>query len=129
MGLRPARGVPRPPPVYSIAVEAMIHIEKSPGPRDGTTSRRSAARWTCRGSRVLVGGMALAAAGLAACTTGGRVNGRAEGRAPRVGRDPVPAVHLIENHSSALLLWRRAGVRNRILVHLDGHADLDWLPD
>ncbi|MBZ5641045.1 MAG: tetratricopeptide repeat protein [Acidobacteriia bacterium] len=78
---------------------------------------------------MLVGGMALAAAGLAACTTGGRVNGRAEGRAPRVGRDPVPAVHLIENHSSALLLWRRAGVRNRILVHLDGHADLDWLPD
>jgi len=47
----------------------------------------------------------------------------------RVGIDPVPAVHLLENHSAALIVWRRAGVRDRILVHLDGHADLDWLPD
>jgi len=47
----------------------------------------------------------------------------------RVGIDPVPAVHLFENHSSSLIAWRRAGVRDRILVHLDGHADLDWLPD
>lgn len=47
----------------------------------------------------------------------------------RVGIDPIPAVHLFENHSSSLIVWRRAGVRDRILVHLDGHADLDWLPD
>jgi tetratricopeptide (TPR) repeat protein len=47
----------------------------------------------------------------------------------RVGIDPVPAVHLFENHSASLIVWRRAGVRDRILVHLDGHADLDWLPD
>ncbi len=48
---------------------------------------------------------------------------------PRVGIDPVPEIHLFENHSSSLIAWRRAGVRDRILVHLDGHADLDWLPD
>jgi tetratricopeptide (TPR) repeat protein len=46
-----------------------------------------------------------------------------------VGRDPVPEVHLFENNSSALIAWRRAGVRERVLVHLDGHSDLDWLPD
>lgn len=50
-------------------------------------------------------------------------------RGARVGIDPVPAVHLFENHSEALIVWRRAGVRDRILVHLDGHAALDWLPD
>ena len=46
-----------------------------------------------------------------------------------VGQDPVPRVHLFENNSSALIAWRRAGVRERILVHLDGHGDLDWLPE
>ncbi len=46
---------------------------------------------------------------------------------PRV--DAVPAVHLFENHSGSLIAWRAAGVRDRILVHVDGHADFDWLPD
>lgn len=49
--------------------------------------------------------------------------------AARVGVDPVPAVRKFENHSSALIAWRQAGVSNRVLVHLDGHSDLDWLPD
>jgi tetratricopeptide (TPR) repeat protein len=47
----------------------------------------------------------------------------------RVGLDPVPAVHLFENHSSSLLAWRLAEQRDRVLVHVDGHSDLDWLPD
>lgn len=64
----------------------------------------------------------------------GASGGRQEKSAPastgaRVGIDPVPAVHLFENHSSSLIAWRRAGVRDRILVHVDGHSDLDWLPD
>jgi tetratricopeptide (TPR) repeat protein len=45
------------------------------------------------------------------------------------GESAVPLVHLFENHSSALVKWRTAEVRDRILVHLDGHADFDWLPD
>jgi tetratricopeptide (TPR) repeat protein len=47
----------------------------------------------------------------------------------RVGREPIVNVHLHENHSSALIEWSRHGVRSRIVVHLDGHADYDWLPD
>ena len=47
----------------------------------------------------------------------------------RVGVDPIPAVHLFENHSSSLIVWRRAGLSDRVLVHLDGHSDVDWLPD
>lgn len=46
-----------------------------------------------------------------------------------VGRDPLDQVHLMENHSSALIAWRRAGVRDRVVVHIDGHSDFDWLPD
>lgn len=46
-----------------------------------------------------------------------------------VGEEPVPEIHVYENHSSALIAWRRAEVRGRILVHLDGHIDYDWLPD
>jgi tetratricopeptide (TPR) repeat protein len=47
----------------------------------------------------------------------------------RVGVDPIPAVHVLENHSSALIAWRLANVRDHVLVHLDRSADLDWLPD
>lgn len=46
-----------------------------------------------------------------------------------VGQDSIPVVRLMENHSSALIAWREAGVRDRVVVHLDGHSDLDWLPD
>jgi tetratricopeptide (TPR) repeat protein len=44
-------------------------------------------------------------------------------------RDASPAVHLFENHAHALTVWRSAGVDGRIVVHIDGHSDLDWLPD
>lgn len=44
-------------------------------------------------------------------------------------RDAPPDVHLFENHAHALTVWRTAGVKDRIVVHVDGHSDLDWLPD
>jgi len=50
-------------------------------------------------------------------------------RAVVVGEEAVPEVRLYENHSSALIAWKRADVSGRILVHLDGHIDYDWLPD
>jgi tetratricopeptide (TPR) repeat protein len=43
--------------------------------------------------------------------------------------DGPPDVHLFENHCHALTVWRLAGVRDRVVVHIDGHSDLDWLPD
>jgi len=57
------------------------------------------------------------------------VGGKVVGESGEVGVDSIRAVRLFENHSTALIEWRRAGVRDRVLVHLDGHADLDWLPD
>ena len=57
------------------------------------------------------------------------VGGKVVGDSGEVGVDSIRAVRLFENHSTALIEWRRAGVRDRVLVHLDGHSDLDWLPD
>ena len=80
--------------------------------------------------RPLIAVTALALA--AACGRSGSEAARpvaTQAAGARVGIDPVPEVQLFENHSASLIAWRRAGVRDRILVHLDGHADLDWLPD
>ena len=37
------------------------------------------------------------------------------------------SIHLIENHDEAYQVWRRAGVRDRILVHFDAHHDMWWI--
>lgn len=58
----------------------------------------------------------------------------------RCGSEPAPAapesapaggppIHVQEKHSSALVAWRQAEVSERIVVHLDADADVDWLPD
>ena len=46
-----------------------------------------------------------------------------------VGVEPLTHTYLFEHNSSTLIHWKRAGVKDRIVVHLDGHIDLDWLPD
>jgi tetratricopeptide (TPR) repeat protein len=74
-------------------------------------------------------GWLLLATTTLACGTVDRTTPVESAPAALVGEEPVPAVHVYENHSSALIAWRRADVRGRILVHLDGHIDYDWLPD
>src|SRR5690349_22408587 len=49
--------------------------------------------------------------------------------ADRVGVDPISAVVTMEDHDGALAAWRHAGVRGRVLVHIDGHLDWGWIPD
>lgn len=73
----------------------------------------------------------VVAAAAVGCSGGGaRPSGAAATvAAARVGVDPVPVVHLEENHSESLIAWRRAGVKDRVLIHFDGHSDFDWLPD
>ncbi|HYM10631.1 MAG TPA: tetratricopeptide repeat protein, partial [Bryobacterales bacterium] len=43
----------------------------------------------------------------------------------------VPAGHvfLAENHDYAYYLWRERGIKDRILVHVDAHHDLWWIPE
>lgn len=43
------------------------------------------------------------------------------GDSPAVLTGPV---HLIEHHDAAYVVWREAGVRGRILVHIDAHHDM-----
>jgi tetratricopeptide (TPR) repeat protein len=35
----------------------------------------------------------------------------------------------MENHDQAYYVWRDAGVKNRILVHIDAHHDMWWIED
>lgn len=41
----------------------------------------------------------------------------------RVGVDPIDQVCIFENHDEACDRWRRAGVRDRLLIHIDAHHD------
>jgi tetratricopeptide (TPR) repeat protein len=47
----------------------------------------------------------------------------------RAGIDPIDAVHVMENHDHALQLWRQAGFRDRVLLHIDAHHDAWRLDD
>ncbi len=42
---------------------------------------------------------------------------------------PPRAVHCIENHDEAFVLWREEGFRHRVLVHVDAHHDMWWTSD
>jgi tetratricopeptide (TPR) repeat protein len=72
-----------------------------------------------------------AAAALAALLVGGCAPGdrrdAASGTESPLGAGP--AVHLLESHASALVVWAAAGVRDRVVVHLDARPGVDWLPD
>ncbi len=47
----------------------------------------------------------------------------------RVGTDPVGRITKVENHDAAYHAWRDAGVRRRILIHIDAHHDMWWVSD
>ena len=47
----------------------------------------------------------------------------------KVGIEPARHVFLIENHDQAYYIWRDAGVKNRVLVHVDAHHDMWWIDD
>jgi len=42
---------------------------------------------------------------------------------------PNGPVYVMENHDHALTVWRGAGVRRRILVHVDAHHDSWWIEE
>jgi tetratricopeptide (TPR) repeat protein len=52
---------------------------------------------------------------------------KAPGRQP--GSAPAVGIHLMENHDEAYQIWSRAGVRHRVLVHIDAHDDVVWAAD
>jgi Flp pilus assembly protein TadD len=42
---------------------------------------------------------------------------------------PAAAIVMMEDHDGAYHAWKRAGARQRVLVHIDGHLDWAWMPD
>ncbi|OFW29522.1 MAG: hypothetical protein A3H97_01185 [Acidobacteria bacterium RIFCSPLOWO2_02_FULL_65_29] len=38
-------------------------------------------------------------------------------------------IRTVENHDAAYDIWKAAGARNRVLVHVDGHVDFEWMND
>jgi tetratricopeptide (TPR) repeat protein len=54
---------------------------------------------------------------------------QASAPASLVGADPIPTVVLMEDHEGAYYAWENAGLRDRILVHLDAHIDISWFHD
>lgn len=51
-----------------------------------------------------------------------------EARRPEDAPELAP-VCVMENHDGAYFLWRERQVRRRILVHLDAHHDMWWIPE
>ena len=47
----------------------------------------------------------------------------------RLGPNPADRVFLMENHDQAYYTWRDAGVKQRILIHIDAHHDMWWVKD
>lgn len=39
---------------------------------------------------------------------------------------PPPPLVLMENHDESLEVWRREGVADRVLIHVDAHHDMYW---
>ena len=54
---------------------------------------------------------------------------RSRGRSWRLGREPISRLRMMEDHDGAYYAWKAAGVRDRILVHLDAHHDFGWIAD
>ncbi len=46
-----------------------------------------------------------------------------------IGKEPLDRVYLMENHDQAYYTWRERGVKNRVLVHIDAHHDMWWIPE
>jgi len=51
------------------------------------------------------------------------------GEARLIGIEPIQDVTMMENHNQAYVVWQSAGVRDKILVHIDAHLDFGWITD
>ncbi len=46
-----------------------------------------------------------------------------------VGVEPIEQIVMMENHDEAYHAWKKAGFRDRIVVHVDPHIDFGWMPE
>jgi tetratricopeptide (TPR) repeat protein len=48
---------------------------------------------------------------------------------PVAAVDPIPDIHLVEDHSEVLVDWMKKGYKNKILINVDHHDDLRYIPE
>jgi tetratricopeptide (TPR) repeat protein len=48
---------------------------------------------------------------------------------PVLGKDAVANPLIVEDHSRALAYWAERGVRGAVLMNIDTHDDIRWIPD
>lgn len=52
-----------------------------------------------------------------------------EKQGSRVGLEPIDRVFTMEKHDDAYRIWHDAGVKQKILIHIDAHHDMWWVTD
>lgn len=50
------------------------------------------------------------------------------GQQPVMGRKPIRPL-LVEDHSEALAHWAEKGIRDAVLINIDTHDDMRWMPE
>ncbi|MRR39391.1 hypothetical protein EG829_33050, partial [bacterium] len=50
------------------------------------------------------------------------------GQQPVMGRQPIRPL-LVEDHSEALAHWAEKGIRDAVLINVDTHDDMRWMPE
>lgn len=48
---------------------------------------------------------------------------------PTLGKNPVGTPLMVEDHCEALAHWAEKGIRDAVLINLDTHDDIRWVPD
>jgi tetratricopeptide (TPR) repeat protein len=48
---------------------------------------------------------------------------------PVLGKDPIKAPLIVENHSRTLARWAELGIRDAVVINFDTHDDFRWIPD
>ncbi len=48
---------------------------------------------------------------------------------PVIGRNPIKKPLMVEDHSQLLAHWAEKGIRDAVLINIDTHDDIRWIPD
>lgn len=48
---------------------------------------------------------------------------------PVLGRDPITSPLMVEDHCEALAHWAEKGIRDTVLINIDTHDDMRWIPE
>ena len=48
---------------------------------------------------------------------------------PVAAVEPIKDIEMFEDHSEALVAWMKQGYRDMVLIHVDHHSDIEYLPE